>query len=362
LLFNTVQGLTLGTKLTYTQGFENRKRKMYTGAIGYGFANQTWYGAVGYQTEYNPKKFARFSVRAGSVFEQYQPASISELLNTTYTLLDERNYLKIYKSDFLSLKHYNEISNGIYLGIFTDYSYRTAAVNHSDFTLVSKNNRIFISNNPVDITNNAPAFKSHHLIKIKPEITIKFKQQYLSRPDSKYILDSKYPELKLSYTLGYTSNSIKQTYFDRAVISLSQNIPLKLFGELTYEVAAGKTLLSKPFYFMDFIHFNGNKTLFSNMETGNFMLLDYYAFSTDDYFLQAHAIYNLEGFFFNKIPALKLLRLQEIVSAHYLKNDKIDNYLEIGFGIQRLFLRVEFVTAYSTNTKLSSGLRFRFGF
>jgi hypothetical protein len=362
LLFNTVQGLTLGTKLTYTQGFENRKRKMYTGAIGYGFANQTWYGAVGYQTEYNPKKFARFSVRAGSVFEQYQPASISELLNTTYTLLDERNYLKIYKSDFLSLKHYNEISNGIYLGIFTDYSYRSAAVNHSDFTLVSKNNRIFISNNPVDITNNAPAFKSHHLIKIKPEITIKFKQQYLSRPDSKYILDSKYPELKLSYTLGYTSNSIKQTYFDRAVISLSQNIPLKLFGELTYEVAAGKTLLSKPFYFMDFIHFNGNKTLFSNMETGNFMLLDYYAFSTDDYFLQAHAIYNLEGFFFNKIPALKLLRLQEIVSAHYLKNDKIDNYLEIGFGIQRLFLRVEFVTAYSTNTKLSSGLRFRFGF
>ena len=98
------------------------------------------------------------------------------------------------------------------------------------------------------------------------------------------------------------------------------------------------------------------------METGNFMLLDYYAFRTDDYFLQAHSIYNLEGFFFNKIPALKLLRLQEIVSFHYLKNDKIDNYLEIGFGIQRLFLRVEFVTAYSTNTKLSSGLRFRFGF
>ncbi len=362
LLFNTVQGLTLGTKLTYTQGFENRKRKMYTGAIGYGFANQTWYGAVGYQTQYNPKKFAQFSIRAGSVFEQYQPASISELLNTSYTLLDERNYLKIYKSDFLSLKHYSEISNGIYLGIFTDYSYRSAAVNHSDFTLVNKNNRIFISNNPVDIANNTPAFKSHHLLKIKPEITIKFKQQYLSRPDSKYILDSKYPELKLSYTLGYTNNTIKQTYFDRAIISLSQNIPLKLFGELTYEISAGKTLLSKPFYFMDFIHFNGNKTLFSNMETGNFMLLDYYAFSTDDYFLQAHAIYNLEGFFFNKIPALKLLRLQEIVSFHYLKNDKIDNYLEIGFGIQRLFLRVEFVTAYSTKTKLSSGLRFRFGF
>jgi hypothetical protein len=98
------------------------------------------------------------------------------------------------------------------------------------------------------------------------------------------------------------------------------------------------------------------------METGNFMLLDYYGFSTDDYFLQAHAIYNLEGFFFNKIPALKLLRLQEIVSFHYLKNDNIDNYLEIGFGIQRLFLRVEFVTAYGTKTKLSSGLRFRFGF
>lgn len=362
LLFNTVQGLTLGTKITFTQGLENRKSKMYTGAIGYGFANQTWYGSLGYNTEYNPKKFAQFSIRAGSNFEQYQPASISELLNTSYTLFDERNYLKIYKADFISIKHFSEIFNGVYLGLFADYMYRSAAVNRSNFTLVNKNNRIFISNNPVDPANNAPAFKSHHLFKIKPEITLRFKQQYLSRPDYKVILDSKFPVLKLAYTLGYTSNSSINSYFDRATISLSQLIPLKLLGELNYEVSAGKTLWNKPLYFMDFIHFNGNKTLFSNLETGNFMLLDYYAFSTDDYFFQAHAEYNLEGFFFNKIPALKLLRLQEIISFHYLKNDKIDNYLEIGFGVQRLFARIEFVTAYNAKTKLSSGLRLRLGF
>jgi hypothetical protein len=362
LLFNTVQGLTLGTKITYTQGLENKKRRTYTGGIGYGFANKTWYGMVGYESQYNPKKFAQFSVKAGSIFEQYQPASISELLNTSYTLLDERNYLKIYKSDFINIKHYSELLNGLYLGIFADYSYRSAAINHSDFTLINKNNRIFISNNPVNPDDNAPAFRAHHLFKIKPEITIKFKQQYLNRPDIKEVLDSKYPELKLAYTLGYTSNSSRKSYFDRATANISQTVSLKLFGEIKYEIAAGKTLLSKPDYFMDFIHFNGNKTFFSNLETGNFMLLDYYTFSTDDYFLQAHSIYNLEGFFFNKIPALKLLRLQEIISFHYLKNDRISNYLEVGFGVQRLFARVEFVTAYSAQTKLSSGIRLRLGF
>ena len=362
LLFNTVQGLTLGTKISFSQGLENKKRKTYTGGIGYGFANKTWYGMLGYESQYNPKKFAQFAVKAGSIFEQYQPASISELLNTGYTLLDERNYLKIYKSDFIQLKHYAELMNGLYLGIFADYSYRSAVINHSDFTLVNKNNRIFISNNPVNPADNSPAFKAHHLFKIKPEITIKFKQQYISRPDLKEVLDSKYPILKVAYTLGYTSNSSQKNYFDRATANISQTISLKLFGEIKYEIAAGKTLLSKPDYFMDFIHFNGNKTFFSNLETSNFMLLDYYAFSTDDYFLQAHAIYNLEGFFFNKIPALKLLRLQEIISVHYLKNDKIDNYLELGFGLQRLFARVEFVTAYSAQTKLSSGLRLRLGF
>jgi len=362
LLFNTVQGITLGTRITYTQGLEKLKKNTYSGAIGYGFANKTWYGDISYNKQYNPLKFAQFTVKAGSTFEQYQPSSISELLNTTYTLLDERNYLKVYKSDFLSMKHYHEIANGFYLGIFADYAYRSAAVNHSTFTLVNKNNRIFVSNNPIDPTNNTPAFNAHHLFKIKPEITIKFKQQYLSRPNTKYVLDSKYPELKLSYILGYTSNSIKTSYFDRAVVSLSQNVPLKLFGEIDYEISAGKTLLSKPIYFMDFMHFNGNRTLFSNLETGNFMLLDYYAFSTDNYFLQAHAVYNLEGFFFNKIPALKLLRLHEIISVHYLQNDKINNYTEIGFGVERLFARVEFVTAYSSQTKLSSGLRLRLGF
>jgi hypothetical protein len=362
LLFNTVQGLTLGTNLTYTQELEKQKRITYAGYIGYGFANKTWFGYAMYNKQYNPKKFAQFTVKAGSVFEQYQPSSISELLNTSYTLLDERNYLKIYKSDFFSIKHYHEIANGFYLGVFADYAYRSPAVNNSDFTLVNKNNRIFISNNPVDELSNIPAFKAHHLIKIKPEITIKFKQQYLSRPDIKYVLDSKFPELKLAYTIGYTSNSSKNSYFDRATISVLQNISLKLFGEIDYEISAGKTLLSKPFYFMDFIHFNGNKTLFSNLETGNFMLLDYYVYSTDDYFIQAHAIYNLEGFFFNKIPALKLLRLHEIISVHYLQNDKVNNYTELGFGVQRLFARVEFVTAYSSQTKLSSGVRLRLGF
>lgn len=362
VLFNTVQGLTIGSRLTYTQGLEKLRKNTFSGLIGYGFANKTFFGDLSVNRQYNPLKFASFTIRAGSIFEQYQPASISDLLNTSYTLLDERNYLKVYKSDFLSLKHSSEIVNGLYLSINADYAYRSAVINHSTFTLVNKDNRIFLSNNPVDLNNNAPAFKAHHLFKIKPEVTIKFKQQYLSQPDAKVILDSKYPELKLAYTLGYTSNSTKKSYFDRATINLSQTIPLKLFGELSYEVSAGKTLLSKPLYFMDFMHFNGNKTLFSNLETGNFMLLDYYAFSTDDYFVQAHTIYNLEGFFFNKIPALKLLRLQEIISFHYLKNDKVNNYAEIGFGVQRLFARVEFVTAYSSQTKLSSGIRLKLGF
>jgi hypothetical protein len=362
LLFNTVQGLTLGTKLTYSQEFDNRKRKTYFVDIGYGFANETWYGSLGYNSQYNPKKSAQFSIRAGSDFVQYQPSSISEFLNTSYTLLEERNYLKIYKSDFFSFKHTIEVSNGCYFAISNDYAYRSAAVNHSTFTLVNKNNRIFVSNNPIAAENNAPAFLPHHLIKVNPELKIVFKQQYINYPNYKYVLDSKFPELKIGYTLGYTSNSSRQTYFDRVTLRLNQRISLKLFGEFLYEISAGKSVFGKPFYFMDFMHFNGNKTLFSNMETGNFMLLDYYAFSTNNYFLQAHGIYNLEGFLFNKIPALKLLRLQEIISFHYLKNDNINNYTEIGFGIQRLFARVEYVTSYSTQTKLSSGVRLRLGF
>jgi hypothetical protein len=35
--------------------------------------------------------------------------------------------------------------------------------------------------------------------------------------------------------------------------------------------------------------------------------------------------------------------------------------MEIGFGIQRLFARLEFVTAYSSQTKMSSGVRVSIG-
>lgn len=361
ILFNTVQGLTIGSKIVYTQNYEDKKRKTYTADAGYGFANKTWFGSIEYAYRYNPKKFAQYSVSAGRNFVQYQPMSISELINTSYTLFEERNYLKIYQSDFLKMKHKSEIFNGFYLSLQADYAYRSAAVNNSNFTLIDKENRTYFSNNPRALQNNDPAFKAHHLFKFNPEFTIKFKQKYLNYPDYKYIVEGKYPELKVGYTLGYTTNSVNKNYFDRITASISQRISLKLFGEFDYEVMVGKSLLSKPFYFMDFMHFNGNQTILSNLETGNFMLLDYYAYSTNNYFIQAHGVYNLEGFLFNKIPALKLLKLEEIISVHYLRNDLIGNYVEVGFGVQRLFIRLEFVTAYSSNTKLSSGFRLRMG-
>jgi hypothetical protein len=361
LLFNTVQGLTLGTKVSYTRESENRKRKVYTGNLGYGFANQTWFGSAEFINRYRPKKFAQYTIGAGIAFVQYNPDAIGEAINTSYTLFDERNFMKLYKTDFLHLQHKSEIANGFYLTVNTDYAYRSAAVNHTNFTFIKKDNLAFTSNNPLEPINDATAFNAHHILKINPEVTIRFKQKYLNYPDFKYIVESKYPILKISYNLGYTFNSDKQVYFEVLKASLSQRISLKLFGEIEYDIAAGKSLLKKPYYFMDYMHFNGNQTLFSNLEPTNFMLLDYYKYSTNDYFLQAHAVYNLEGFILNKIPALKLLRLEEVISFHYLKNNLISNYAELGFGVQRLFIRLEFVTAYSSATKLNSGIRLRMG-
>lgn len=361
LSFNTVQGLCILPIASYYKDYENNKSTTYRGGLGYGFANKTWLGYFMYQNNYNSLKSAQFSINAGSVFEQYKPYAIPPFFNTGYTLLYEENFMKLYQRNYISISNNSEVINGGYLKLNLQYAYRKAAVNHSYYSLLDIKNKEFWSNNPEDKVNDAPAFKEHSLIQLSPEFIYKIKQTYIKYPHYKYMLDNNYPELNLKYTLGYTIEKGNNKYFDFAIFSLKQSLNMKLFGEFNYQLSAGKSLFRKPNYFIDYFHFNEKNIFIASMELTNFLLLDYYTYSTNNYFLQAHGEYNMKGFLFNKIPLIKLLRLQEVLSIHYLNNDHIQNYFEFGIGIQRLFLRLELLAAYSQKTRINSGIKIKVG-
>jgi hypothetical protein len=88
-----------------------------------------------------------------------------------------------------------------------------------------------------------------------------------------------------------------------------------------------------------------------------FLLLDYYNFSTADKYLEGHLEHNFSGFITNKIPVLRNLKLQEIINVNYLSNPALKNYTELGFGIQRGFIRVMYGRSYNTSSNIRNALR-----
>ena len=109
---------------------------------------------------------------------------------------------------------------------------------------------------------------------------------------------------------------------------------------------------------MDYKHFNGNQTVLANQNyLGSFKLLPYYKYSTEFWFAEAHAEHHFNGFIINKIPLLKKLNIGEVVGGHFLMNDKMDQYYEINFGIEKILqiLRFDYVLSYGPYGKFNQG-------
>jgi hypothetical protein len=132
----------------------------------------------------------------------------------------------------------------------------------------------------------------------------------------------------------------------------------KLFGKATYLISAGKFLNSSKMELMDYYHFSGNKTIISNFDFSDFQMLDYYTWSTKDYFIEAHYEHDFSGFILNNLPLLRKLKVNELAGIHYLYTEKIRNYCEVFFGIEKLNLaRIDFVMGFTEGQKMETGLR-----
>jgi len=90
-------------------------------------------------------------------------------------------------------------------------------------------------------------------------------------------------------------------------------------------------------------------------------MLDYYTYSTNNYFVEAHYEHDFSGFLFNKIPLLRKLKVNELMGVHYLYTEKIQHYTEVFFGIEKLNLaRIDFVMAFMQGQPTGTGIRLGF--
>jgi len=265
--------------------------------------------------------------------------------------------MKLYRKSSVQLSYRRELVNGLMFYANAEYAERQALRNTSPYLIIDDKNKLFTSNDPLNPSTDEYGFKTNNAFVLDATFRIRFKQKYYTVPHRKIITGSKYPNIFISYkkaipVLGSVAD------YDLAMASIEDDIRIGLLGTFAYRLKGGYFLNNNTMYFMDYKHFNGNQTILANSDYLNsFKLLPYYMYSTNQYFVEAHAEHHFNGFIFNKIPLLKKTKMQEVVGAHFLYNDKINQYYEINFAIENIFrvIRFDYVLGYGVTNKVNSG-------
>jgi len=123
---------------------------------------------------------------------------------------------------------------------------------------------------------------------------------------------SRYPVLQLRYTVG-NKNLGNDYNYQKLQLSISRRFYFSIVGFTDVQIEAGKVFGTVPFPYQ-FIH-NANQTYIFDKYSYNMM--NFLEFVSDRY-VSLNLDHSFNGFFFNKIPLLKKLRLREVATLKVL--------------------------------------------
>lgn len=364
VFYNTVEGMALKYGVTYTKTLENNRYYNIRPQARYGFSNKTFTGSITANYFYNAVKRGNINISAGSgIFDLNNFGSMRLLGNAINSLLFETNFSKFYKKEFANIGTTRELVNGLHAALDANYSRNFNLVNTTTFKIKDLKGETFTSNNPFSPHIETPLFPTYNALTLTASLNYTIGQQYITRPDGKFYQPSKYPVIDLSYRKGINGMLGSDVNYDLVALEISQNrISTGLWGYSSFVLGTGKFLNNDKIYYPEFKHFRGNKSLIAPPNLRKFQFLDFYLFSTDREYLEAHFEHNFSGLLSNKIPLIRKLKLEELIGASYLSQPIKRNYTEFYFGLQRLILRATYGFAYDGNKRVAHGFRFSYGF
>jgi hypothetical protein len=358
LLYNTVEGFAFDYGATYRKQIDSTNNRYLNlgGKLRYGFANQAWHGSINGSIS---NRNLSFSFAAGSdVVDMNNRQPISTWWNTTHSLLFRQNFEKLYDKQFINLGLNTRVAGTWTAGISAEYANRKWLPNSTSYSIFSPNGRQFTSNNPLVPNADVPLFAENQSFKVTVRTSYDFSNKYSTYPNGRRYEPSKYPRVDLNFTHAFSN--VFGADVDYSLLSADitkSDINLGMLGKSSFYIGAGKFLDVKNITYVDYRHFSGNEIRFYTATINKFMLLDYYTYSTPNEYLEGHFEQNFSGFFLNKIPLIRRLKLQEIVDVNYLSTPALRNYTELGFGVQYFGFRMMFAKSFNTGSNLNNALR-----
>jgi len=358
LSFNTVQGWNLDSGFSF-RNWKNEEEKGKSTSVNtkfnYGFSEDRLRVNANYYHRFNNQNYASLSVFGGSKVNQFNPEEpITSYINTISTLFFKDNYMKLYNKEFAGVTYSQNAGNNFYLKGTLEYQQRKPLFNTTDYTFI-KTDDVYSSNNPLLPEDNlTPAFEQHHLTKATISTRISFGNKYISRPDGKLnIRNENYPSFYFGYENAFASNEKKYEY-QLITGQMRYDFNAGNKGTLGINLKAGTFINGENISFVDYKHFNGNRTHIgtSDRYLNVFNLLPYYSNSTNKSYFETHLEHNDKGYIMNKIPLLNKLNSTLVVGFHALAVPDTKPYTEftvgldnLGFGKLKVF-RLDYVRSF----------------
>ncbi len=360
--FNTVEGVNINLSGTLKHEFDSLKKSFeLTPVVRYGFSSEDVYSKIG--LAYSSKRergFSRIAVEGGRFVSQYnEDEPIHPHINTFSSLLFRKNYMKIYEKQYAKVEYQFAPSDWLIFNASAEWAQRSALFNTNDYSLFYRK-RDYTPNEPVNSELEDTGFPQHEATKFKASIRYWPIKRYTIYNGNKRPLRDRSPELLLSYEKGIANWLGSDVDFDHLSAGLKHSFVFGVSGKLEFEILGGTFLNKNQMFFMDYKHFDGNRTILSSIRpAGAFRLLDYYMFSTDGAYFSGHTHYQFRKFLITQLPEIRFSGIRENIFFNYLKTETSPHYYEVGYSIDRIFrlLRLEVAASFHDSHYQEVGLR-----
>ncbi len=367
LFYNTVEGAGINLKGTYTHHNSDLNSYSITPNLRYGYADKQFNVNVLGEYIYDRLNRGKFTAGFGSdLLDLSNVGTRSLYFNTLSTLLSEQNYVKYYRSEFGKFGYQHDLTRGVLWQADLSYASRTQLYNNSYYAINTFAGRRLTSNNPLmpdaPATDRSVLFPQNQALTFSTSFTFTFNQQYITQSGGRTYEPSPYPQIRVNYRKGINGLFSSDVDYDFASVEMFQeHLTTGITGFSSFKFAVGDFFNRNKLYFMDYNHFQGNQGTTFDPTPGSFHFLPFYLYSAKAAFFEAHYEHNFTGYFFNHIPLLRKLKLDEIIGVNYLNENNNHNYSEFFVGVQRLIFRVDYGVSFAGNRKYLQGFRIFYG-
>lgn len=371
--YNTVEGVVANAQASIRMFWPSiRQSVTFTPHIRYGFSNthlNAW-GSLSFsrrsfnwQPDGGTAGRISWTLSGGKRVSQFNKENpISPLMNSVYTLVQRRNFMKIYENYFGEIAVNKRFDNDLRLTGRVTYEDRLPLDNTTDFSIFKDKDKIFTPNYPFEKI--GEQFSRHQALIASAELQFQPGQRYIQYPRNKMPIGSKYPTFSLQYAMGIDNILGSDVQFAKWKFSVWDDLNLKLRGLLKYRFSVGGFLNDDKVQIQDFQHFNGNQLIFASRYLNSFQVAPYYANSTTaSFYAVGHLEHHFNGLLTNKIPLFRRLNWHLVGGGNAFFVNRNNNYVEVFAGLENIFkiVRIDVVGSYLDGKQGQVGVRIGLG-